>query len=194
MNKYIVYKHTFPNNKVYIGITSCIKPNGRWRNGKGYETQYVYRAIKKYGWNNIKHEILYDNLFKEQAEEKEILLIKLYKSNDRKYGYNIENGGHINKVSKETKLKLKGNKFAKGHKLDEEQRKRMTELSRTPEARKKLSKAKSKKIICIETGVVYENSLIAQQETGIGFGNIRNVCMGLRKTAGGYHWRDYYGK
>lgn len=192
--KYIVYKHTFPNDKVYIGITSCIKPNGRWRNGKGYETQYVYRAIKKYGWDNIKHEILFDNLTKEQAEKKEKLLIHQYKSNNCKFGYNIENGGCIHKVSDKTKLKLKGNKNAKGHKIDKEHHKLMIENSRTPQARAKLSKAKSKKIICIETGVVYDNSLIAQKLTGIGFGSIRNACTGLCKTAGGYHWGEYNGK
>ena len=50
---YCVYKHTTPNNKVYIGIT-CKDPNSRWRNGEGYATQkYFYKAIKKYGWDNI---------------------------------------------------------------------------------------------------------------------------------------------
>ena len=31
-NNYYVYKHTFPNNKVYIGITQQ-EPQKRWKNG-----------------------------------------------------------------------------------------------------------------------------------------------------------------
>lgn len=53
-----------------------------------------FNAINKYGWDNIKHEVLFENLTKEQAEQKEIELIAIYKSNNKKYGYNIENGGN----------------------------------------------------------------------------------------------------
>lgn len=104
MNNYIVYKHICPNNKVYIGIT-CQKPERRWSNGKGYKTsRYFYNAINKYGWDNIQHKILYKKLTKEEAEQKEIELIKKYKSNNLKYGYNIEYGGcHNGKTSEETK-------------------------------------------------------------------------------------------
>lgn len=91
---YKVYMHIFPNNKKYIGITN-LSVERRWRNnGYGYERQVVYNAIKKYGWENIKHEILFENLTKEQAEQKEIELIALYKSNQREFGYNIANGGN----------------------------------------------------------------------------------------------------
>jgi predicted GIY-YIG superfamily endonuclease len=77
---YKVYKHSCPNGKVYIGITS-LSLNNRWRNGEGYKrSKLFYRAIKKYGWENIKHEILFEDLSKEQAEAKEIELIKLYNS------------------------------------------------------------------------------------------------------------------
>lgn len=92
-NNYCVYKHTSPSNKVYIGITSQ-KPERRWENGFGYKDQkYFYRAIQKYGWENIEHEILFENLTKEEACEKEIELIAFYKSNDRKFGYNRTLGG-----------------------------------------------------------------------------------------------------
>ena len=82
-SNYIVYKHTSPSNKVYIGITSQT-PERRWRkDGKGYKTHiYFWNAIKKYGWNNFKHEVLFSGLTKEEAEQKEIELIAYYKSND----------------------------------------------------------------------------------------------------------------
>lgn len=116
---YKVYKHTFPNNKIYIGIT-CRTPNQRWLNGRGYKHNlYMGNAIKKYGWENIKHEILFDNLTKEEAEQKEIELIDKHKSNQREFGYNIEKGGHYAGVmAEETKKKI--SLSSKGRKLSKE--------------------------------------------------------------------------
>lgn len=92
LNNYILYKHTCPNGKVYIGITKQ-NPILRWSNGFGYESQtYFFRAIVKYGWINIKHEILYDNLSEQEAKKLEIQLIKEYNSQDINYGYNIDLG------------------------------------------------------------------------------------------------------
>ena len=89
-NSYIVYKHTSPSSKVYIGITK-FDPKYRWlNNGRGYKTQTtLFNAIIKYGWINFKHEILYKDLSQEQALDKEEELIQQYKSYDRRYGYNI---------------------------------------------------------------------------------------------------------
>ena len=107
MDNYKVYKHIFPNNKVYIGITKQSLTR-RWQEGLGYKRQlFVFNAIKKYGWGNVKHEIIFKNLSKKDAEQKEKELIKFYKSNNRQYGYNIENGGNVNKVSDVTKEKIR---------------------------------------------------------------------------------------
>ena len=96
--KYCVYKHTSPSNKVYIGIT-CKSPTDRWASGFGYSHQtYFFRAIVKYGWINFKHEILFDGLTKEEAENKEVELIAHYKSTDLNFGYNIDLGGNLNKL------------------------------------------------------------------------------------------------
>lgn len=120
MENYYVYCHTFPNGKKYIGIT-CKNPSIRWgRNGIGYKTQFVYRAIQKYNWNNIKHEILFNNLTREEAELKEIELIAFYKSDHIEYGYNVESGGkNPNGRSNITKNKIsnsnKGKIFTKLH-------------------------------------------------------------------------------
>lgn len=107
MNNYKVYKHIFPNNKIYVGITN-ISTERRWRkDGSGYKGQFVYRAILKYGWQNVKHEILFKNLTKEQAEQKEIELIKFYKSNQTEFGYNLANGGNsLGMHSEESKRKM----------------------------------------------------------------------------------------
>ena len=90
---YLVYKHTTPNGKSYIGMT-CSSIKRRAQNGKGYLTQRVfYNAIKKYGWDNIKHEVLEEKLSHKEACEKEKYYISKYKTTDRRCGYNITSGG-----------------------------------------------------------------------------------------------------
>lgn len=95
-NHYIVYKHTAPNNKVYIGITG-FDPEYRWlNNGRGYKNQTTFfNAVIKYGWINFKHEVLFDGLTEEEALNKEEELIQQYKSYDRRYGYNVSLRGAI---------------------------------------------------------------------------------------------------
>ena len=146
---FCVYKHTCPNGKVYIGIT-CQKPKQRWSRGKGYKNcRLISRAINKYGWENIKHEILFENLTQQEAEEKEIELIKQYQSNNIKYGYNIEYGGsHQGKSSIETRklISLHHKKPNLGKKLSEETKEkiRQAELGRkfSEETRLKMSIAR----------------------------------------------------
>lgn len=94
MENYTVYKHTFPNGKVYIGITKR-EPKVRWGpSGYGYyRNARMWDAIKKYGWDNIEHIILYENKTREEANELERKLIEEYKSNQKDFGYNIQRGG-----------------------------------------------------------------------------------------------------
>lgn len=46
MKEYIVYKHTSPFGKVYIGIT-CQLPCQRWARGKGYPGNGVRREVSE---------------------------------------------------------------------------------------------------------------------------------------------------
>ena len=117
---YCVYKHTFPNGKVYIGIT-CQKPSARWRtDGSGYRptngrTNRIWNAIKKYGWANVEHEILFDGLSKKEAEQKEIYLISLYNSTDDNYGYNISKGGNAPSITPEIREKISLSRVGKNY-------------------------------------------------------------------------------
>lgn len=91
MELFIVYKHTAPNGKSYIGITSK-SPELRWKDGHGYQGQKkFYNAILKYGWDNFTHEILFEGLTKELACQREIELIRQYDS--VRNGYNVSTGG-----------------------------------------------------------------------------------------------------
>lgn len=136
MDNYTVYMHISPSGKKYIGITGQ-SIERRWGNGSGYKNCIsFYRAIEKYGWDNIEHIVLYSGLSKENAETKEIELIKKYNTTDSRYGYNIENGGNtIGKHSEETKRKIgvanKGNvsKF-KGIPRSEETKKKISDKNK----------------------------------------------------------------
>lgn len=59
------------------------------------------------------------------------------------------------------------------------------------ETKRKMSEAHSKKVICLETDIVFESAYDAQRKIGIFKTNISNVCNGKLKTAGGYHWKFY---
>lgn len=55
---------------------------------------------------------------------------------------------------------------------------------------KKNRKDTSKKVLCVETGIVFESTMDAYRKTGIR--HISEVCNGRRNKAGGYHWKFYY--
>lgn len=89
----MVYKHTSPSGKVYIGIT-CKPPDVRFENGRGYGKKTIFgKAIRHYGWRSFNSEILYENLSETTAKQKEKELILQYKSTDRRFGYNMSLGG-----------------------------------------------------------------------------------------------------
>lgn len=81
------------NNKLYIGITNNYKK--RWNNHKccNSPNMAIAKAIKKYGVENFKFELLYSGLSIEEADELEKKLIK-EKNSMTPNGYNIKPGGH----------------------------------------------------------------------------------------------------
>ena len=65
---YCVYEHVFPNGKRYIGITSAKPPEKRWNRGNGSKAQTkIRKAIEKYGWDNIEHNVIVEGLDKRIA-------------------------------------------------------------------------------------------------------------------------------
>ena len=96
-----LYKISFPSKlttKVYIGQTN--NPNKRWINHKSYareggREQHLYNAIRLYGVDNAKFEIIATCLENTQecGDYCEIQLIEQYDS--LKNGYNMTKGGNI---------------------------------------------------------------------------------------------------
>lgn len=118
--RWSVYRHTSPSGKVYVGITGR-SPHARWGNtGEAYKNCKVfYKAVKKYGWGNIKHEVLFSKLTEEQAKHLEIEFIRHYK--ELGISYNVTDGGDGalgRKTSEETRAKQR--KVKLGRPLSEE--------------------------------------------------------------------------
>lgn len=208
MEAYKVYLHRFPNGKVYVGITKQ-KPEIRWQNGGGYRSnQYMTYAIKKYGWENIEHEILADFLTEDEACEMEVFLIKKYKSNIREYGYNIREGGETTAMAEESREKLRqvhiGMKDS-NETLHKKSVARKAFLEENPnyykdnkeyymKAVRIAAEKKSKKIAQYDMDgnliAVWQSIREAARVLGINRKGIENCCRHLPryKTAGGYRW------
>lgn len=220
---YIVYAHTLYDGRKYIGITSQ-KPQRRWRSGEGYksENSYFYNAIKKYGWDSFKHEILYENLTGEEAKKIEQKLIAKYKTQDRKKGFNMTGGGdglhnptaeqrkRIGEWSKKvntgrrhteeykqymSKLMKENNPNAGGKCLTPSRIAKFTEYVKKPKTeiqKKRMSKsAKKHRVICVETGAIYDSMKQASEMTGIYYTSLTCAVYDSKRRAGGYHWKTY---
>lgn len=226
-----IYIHTTPSGKKYIGQT-CQQLNRRWRNGNGYvRNTYFFRAITKYGWENITHEVLYECETLQEANKVEAELIAQYKTNNPKFGYNISGGadgkGKVAESTKQLLSKVKKGKFVGeanpnfGRKHTEAERKVMSEKTKgrfvgenspcwgthhTEESRKKMSiarrnsvkamesiqrlnRSKAKKVLCVETGMIYPSTHEVTRMTGFSQGNIAAACRGVYETAYGCHWK-----
>ena len=205
--KYCVYSHTnLINGKIYIGLTS-MKPEERWKNGAGYHIGTHFRnAIDKYGWDNFRHDIIKDNLTKEEAADLEIYYISFYNSNDRRFGYNMSSGGENgggHPQSEETRRNIsKNNGSRKGIKRTEESKRKMSEAKKgekhpnygkhlSDETKEKLSKAhrrnRNKIVYCVELDCTFNSLDEASKEIQCSKAAIVHCCKGKTKTCKGYH-------
>jgi group I intron endonuclease len=133
MSKYYIYLITnLINGKIYVGKTN--KPSYRWTQHKKvakggsekYPNEYyvIHKAIKKYGKDNFKFEIIEEFAMEDEAYFFEEWWIEFLNSKNVNIGYNLNSGGKGGlkpspttiikkslamlgkKVSKETKEKL----------------------------------------------------------------------------------------
>lgn len=179
---------------------------------------HFWNAIQKYGWDNFKHEILFSRLTKEEAEKKEIELIAYYNSNNGSFGYNLSIGGESGskgyKYTDEQKRHMsevhKGERngmYGKRHTNETKQKDRTAHLrenlsedtiykmsvakrgkKRSVESIKKQVETISNKVICVETSVIYNSIKEAGILNNLDPSSISKVCLGKRKTCGGFHW------
>lgn len=200
MDNFSVYRHTSPSGKCYIGITKR-NPEKRWGAGG---SQYLkittsgtpkhpafYNSIIKYGWNNIKHEILFSGLSKDRACSLEQSLIRHYKNLG--LSYNTTDGGE----------------GVWGYKFTEEQLHRLSEIHKgIKQSQETVAKRAAKNRGKVKPQTFYDAvqkpveqydihgnficSYNSEREASIALGGIQHIegcCKGYRKTAGGFIWR-----
>lgn len=200
---YSLYRHISPSGKVYVGISKN-KPEWRWNHGKGYcrgDQPLFERAILKYGWDNITHEIFSNNLSPDAAKALEIGLIKYYKLLG--ISYNITDGGdgylgnknHLGKkASKETREKM--SLSHKGKLIGDKNP--MFGRHETSSAFGKYGKSHpaSKTVYQYDKngGLIKKWECISDitRELGYKVTNITAVCKGKGFTIGGYRWSYSY--
>ena len=70
---YTVYRHITPSGKSYVGVTRMKYLSQRFKkDGAGYKScPLFYKAIQKYGLDNINHEILEQDIIEDKIDERE---------------------------------------------------------------------------------------------------------------------------
>jgi len=233
-NTYCVYVHTNTiNGKKYIGITGQ-DPQRRWgTNGNRYKNPYFNNAIKKYGWDKFKHEILESNLSLKRACELEKYYIKLFNTKSPN-GYNLTDGGEgtvgwvptedfrrkqskihkeqwndpefrmkmmdirqsSNSVYKSKEFREKISQLVSGennpnykHYWTDEQKQNLRVKQQNNPIYKNENNPNAKRIMCVETGEIFECMKYAMEKYGIkAHGSLTVALKYPTRTAGGLHW------
>ena len=116
-----VYVLTFPNGKKYVGIGLSnggvtIRFNS-YKKLRCKDQPKLYNALKKYGPENVKYELLLETSDRDNACRSEMYLIDVWNLQDDNYGYNISAGGDCTnlgrKFSKEFCEKMSKAQFGK---------------------------------------------------------------------------------
>ena len=175
-----IYLLTFPNSKIYIGQSIDIEKRFKQHinDSNLKKIRYVVsKAIKKYGWDNIKKDIIIsgENLSREQLNGFEVFWIATYNSNDRYIGYNKSPGGRGQGVGK--------NNPRYGVKVSPEILERM----------KKASALKKKKISQFDLNNNFIRNWDSMKEAGeslkIYSSNINKACKGVKPHYKGFKWK-----
>lgn len=225
MNNYKIYKYTSPSGGVYIGqTTKTIEERSRdgyyysllnKKTGKFLQPA-IANALLKYGWDNFKKEILYENLTSEEADELEQELIKYHKENG--ICYNICNGGKNCEGARKQSVKqytLQGEFIKQWERIKDVEiflnvKGAEGNIVACCKGRKKRAygyiwryvddNSPIKPLRPYRTAIcqfninneyiaTYSNIAEASRETGIHESGIGNVLHNRAKTAGGYVWR-----
>lgn len=90
------------NKKIYFGITTQNPPNKRWNqhltNSKLKRGNWhMYSSMRKYGTENFQFKILVSKPDLNEIAMLEYLLIQLFETQNKSIGYNLADGGIINR-------------------------------------------------------------------------------------------------
>lgn len=210
--KNIVYKiSNIANGKMYFGATR--QPlKIRWQQHKcnANKRDYIlYRAIKKYGFENFIIEIVFATSNEKEMFEKEIELINLYKTNDKLFGYNHSTGGQYSRkgcrLTNEQKQKISEYQKIRIRKPHSEETKRAigianTNKIRSEELKKRWSESRkgvespNKKMVILNNELIFNSLTEASIKTGVSITAIVNNLKGLSNLTKKGKWNYYQQK
>lgn len=179
---YKVYKYTFPNGMIYIGVT---KGSIQSRRNNGYQhNKNLLEAIRAYGWKSVSTEILAELNTQKEAFSEEKKQIKLLNATDPGVGYNISHGGkntfeglHHTIKHREKMSRLMSNRYISPE-----------SLARMKEAHKK----ERHPVVSIDMDgniiARYESQLAAANAVNGHSTNIKRACVDQSKIYKGYRW------
>ena len=170
-----------------------------WKKIKGYEGKYQVSnegRIKSLGNNKTRKE----KVLKPAKNKDGYLFVKLYKNCEYKKYF-------IHRLVATAFISNPNNLPQVNHKDEDKTNNNVNNLewcnakynvnygTRNERVAHKLSKLninnpkRSKKVLCIETNIIYESVNEAARQTKIDCGGISRACNGKLKTAGGYYWK-----
>lgn len=204
MNNYKIYGLTEPDGETlrYIGLTgNDIKNRFKEHLNEWYKNSYKNNWIRSLKREGLKPSLILieDGLTSEQAAEKEIHYIKLFKSfgarlvNLTKGGQNptretknkISNSLNGHEVSEETRYKLRIRNLDKKHTIETKEKCRMAGFK----SRGIKHPSIAKKVYQFDLNGNFISEYYSARETKMNQGHIAEVCRGERKTAGGFIWK-----
>ena len=219
-----IYKLIFPDKKVYIGLATVshkridghkkeayAKTDGKWTcNTK------CKMAIREFGWDNLKVEIMEFVPKWTSLRDRERYWIAQYQSWKEEYGYNSnKGGGGVIRHAAEAKAKISAANMGKTHTEEHKAKISAAAIGRThtTEAKAKISAGLMGRTVTEETRaklskpvtsckileeyangtqlvefVSYASAHEAERKTQVNHGNISNCCLKKNKSAGGFLW------
>lgn len=180
----IIYKITNKiNGKFYIGKTiDCLK--NRWSKHcrPSSKCTYLSSAIKKYGPDNFKLQILIHCTSKKHLNELEQMCIAKYKPD-----YNLTKGGDGGALTGPAleKMKLNVSRSLRGVKKPKRSKRHSENISKSLTG--KINPKKRKPIKC-SNGIEYDSIVSASKSLNLSKGNIHSVLNGRRKSTGGLYF------
>lgn len=200
MKTYTIYKLTCPNGKIYIGKTNRdIKR--RFGHGCNYRNNpQFYNYIREVGWENIKIDIVANNLSLEESRKVETQNIEKYQSFMSDKGFNRSKGeGTLGMIRPEEERKrisesLKGEKcywYGKG-------KRKSKKIEKPNKTNIDWSRCRPVIQMDLDLNIIneYPSLTVASYENNILKSCICSCCKGNKLTAGGFKWKykeDIYG-